>query len=706
MRFKAKIIPVVLVLIILISGSVSAEDYDYTVNGKETVAIPKTYTYSYSINRTDITQGNIYFEQPSALMLGKDGYLYVADTGNNRVVKMLKDGSMTEVFTEASGKTFNAPQGVYANSDGTFYVADTGNGRIVYLDSSGECIKEYGLPESSMLSDVSVYSPTKIAPSQNGGLYVLMGETIMSVDSNNEFKGYIGQTDIGFSFKDWLLRLVASDEQKKVIAKRTASNYISFCIDDEGIIYATGYDTKEGEIKALNSVGINIYRKYGSIDGASNPLSDAFYNFFSGNIIGKSFRFGETVDGEFPTLSGITVDGNGIVTVIEKENGKLYQYDRAGNLLTVFGGLGTEKGKFGIPSDLTVDSDGKIYVLDSSNGNIQVFEPTEFIKTVQAATTAYYNGDYAASDALWNDVLATDSLYPLAHYGKGMTAYKSQNYKAAMEEFSYANYRSEYSKAFYKYRYEYMQERFGITVLIAALILTAVILAVKFLLKKSGKVLYEFEYCGIDRLSVTDGLWLGIACCFHPIRTVQSIKGAKKRLNLISALIFVLLAVAVRFFFIYTVHYPLQDVELYNVNITTEIIKLLLPCFTWTLSVYLITSQVNGEATFGETLIADIYCTVPYIFVIPFAALLSQVLCTNEKLLFAILVNGVVLLSMCLLVRTVMILNDYTIAKTFAVCIASAAVMILLWFVAILGYSLIERIIVFIKEIILESMLI
>lgn len=707
MRRTVKVITLFLAVAALFSTTAAAQEYDYTINGEETVAIPKSYTYSYSINKLNLSENvNAYLNQPTAMMFGKDGYLYVADTGNNRVVKLACDGSSAEFFTSAAGKGFNAPQGVYACEDGSVYISDTGNGRIVYLNASGECIKEYGLPESTMLSDITIYAPTKISPSPGGGLYILMGETIMSVDSNNEFQGYIGQTDVGFDFTDWLLRLVASDEQKKVITKRTASNYISFCIDDEGIIYATSYDTGEGEIKALNSVGINIYRKYGTIDGASNPISDAFYRFFSGNIIGKSFRYGEVTEGNLPTLSGITVNKNGIVTVIEKENGKLYQYDRSGNLLAVFGGLGTSNGTFGIPADITTDDEGRIFVLDSSFGNIQVFEPTDFIKTVQAATTAYYNGDYASSDELWNKVLDTDSLYPLAHYGIGMTAYKSGDYKKAMEEFSYANYRTEYSKAFTKYRYQYMQNHFGLVVIVLVLSIIVLLLLIKRLMKKSGKVLYAFEYGNIKKLSVIQGLWLGVACCFHPVRTLQGMKNAKKRLNIFSALIFVFLAVIVRFFFIYTVHYPLQDVELYNVSVVTEIVKLLLPVLSWTVAVYLITSQVNGEATFSETLIANIYCFVPYVFVIPFSALISQILSTNETLLFAFLVNGVILISVCYLFRAVMILNDYSIGKTVAVCIFSVLVTVLLWFVFILGYTMSQSVVNFIKSIIMEIMFI
>ena len=34
---------------------------------------------------------------------------------------------------------------------------------------------------------------------------------------------------------------------------------------DDGMIYATSMERKEGEIKKLNSIGTNIFRKYGSV---------------------------------------------------------------------------------------------------------------------------------------------------------------------------------------------------------------------------------------------------------------------------------------------------------------------------------------------------------------------------------------------------------------------------------------------------------
>ena len=87
----------------------------------------------------------------------------------------------------------------------------------------------------------------------------------MAIDGNGEFRGLYGQTNIGYNLTEALLRIFASEEQQNFITKRLASSYINVTLGNDGMIYATSMERVEGEIKQLNSVGTNVFRKYKSV---------------------------------------------------------------------------------------------------------------------------------------------------------------------------------------------------------------------------------------------------------------------------------------------------------------------------------------------------------------------------------------------------------------------------------------------------------
>src|SRR3989304_10327546 len=82
-------------------------------------------------------KGTKQFDNPSTVYVDAGGRIYIADRGNNRIVRIedMKGAGWTAVGSAGSGaRQFNTPRGVFVDAGGKIYVADTGNNRIVRMD--------------------------------------------------------------------------------------------------------------------------------------------------------------------------------------------------------------------------------------------------------------------------------------------------------------------------------------------------------------------------------------------------------------------------------------------------------------------------------------------------------------------------------------------------------------------------------------------
>ncbi len=87
------------------------------------------------------------FSSPSGIALDTDGNLFVADTGNNRIRRIAPDGLVSTVAGDgepgyvdgpAAQARFDAPVGVAVDPRGNLYVADTYNDRIRVIARNGQ----------------------------------------------------------------------------------------------------------------------------------------------------------------------------------------------------------------------------------------------------------------------------------------------------------------------------------------------------------------------------------------------------------------------------------------------------------------------------------------------------------------------------------------------------------------------------------------
>ena len=134
----------------------------------------------------DGSGGAASFHTPSAVALDAEGNLYVADTGNNRIRKVTKEGVVT---THAGGGSagfrdgpaaeaqFDAPVGVAADSRGNVYVADTYNDRVRVVTKDGQVrtLAGAGPPghaDGGALDAALFDTPCAVAVAESGEVYV------------------------------------------------------------------------------------------------------------------------------------------------------------------------------------------------------------------------------------------------------------------------------------------------------------------------------------------------------------------------------------------------------------------------------------------------------------------------------------------------------------------------------------------------------
>ena len=97
---------------------------------------------------------------------------------------------------------------------------------------------------------------------------------------------------------------------------------------------------------------------------------------------------------EQPYFVDLAVDQYGVINALDAMSRKIYQYDQEGNLLAVFGGQGDVKSRFEYPVSIVTDKAGKVYVLDRDRNNIQIFQPTRFADLIHQASQLHFNGRY------------------------------------------------------------------------------------------------------------------------------------------------------------------------------------------------------------------------------------------------------------------------------------------------------------------------
>lgn len=483
MKYKKRWVILVVIMLMLLSDMpvlaytdvpYHTYNYDYWGNIYYT---PPAYIPDGSISGKDMECGS--FKNPQDIFVADDGRIYIADTGNNRIVVLdtnMKLQRVIEKFdNQGTEDGFKSPHGVYVSADNKIYVADTDNLRIVALNEDGSVFKIISNPESEVLDPNFVFSPLKVAVDYAGRVYSVaknMFQGIMAFDENGNFTGFVGTIPVNISLYEKIWRRLSTKSQRRRQIQFIPTEFTGLDVAPDGFLYATNIDADGIQsVRKFNPKGQDVIKKSKRSARGQVPLSGDLSWRMQGDYGGAS------------RIVDVVYRGSGIYSILDNTRGRIFTYDDEGNLLYIFGGKGSQVGTFRNPVAIEAVED-KILVLDAFRCEVMIFTPSRYGSLINQAVALRYDGDEASAVELWKQVLELDANYELAYVGIGKAYLAAGENKKAMEYFKLGMDREYYSIAYRRYRDDILEENLayiltGIIVLTIALVTRSLVVRFK-----------------------------------------------------------------------------------------------------------------------------------------------------------------------------------------------------------------------------------
>lgn len=456
-------------------------NYDYWEEAHETPAAYAPYK-SYSGQAVGLENG---FSSPGDIYILENGDMYICDTGNNRVVLVDRSMKLKQVIEtiKVNGKEerFNGPQGLYVKDSDHIYVADTGNHRVLLLSASGEAKQVFEDPKSDNLAADFVFVPQKIAVDDAGRLYVVAQnafEGMMCFSEDGEYTGYFGTNRVAVNALDLFWRRFATKEQRSKMLLYIPAEFTNLDIDEDGFVYTTDIDYEsDRSIKRFNPSSVDVLKNYNVTANTETAKTDLIGDLdypLKGNYEGRS------------TLVDIKYRGNGIYSVLDSKRGRIISYDSEGNILYIFGGIGSQFGMLKKPA--AIECYGEyIYVLDQQRAEIVCYRATDYGSLINEGTSLRYDGDEASAVRCWEQVLKLDPNCMAANVGIGKSLLADGRNREAMYYLEAGMDRRNYSIAFKRYRTDVMKKAFPYAISALAVIIAAVFVRKRYRRRKHEK---------------------------------------------------------------------------------------------------------------------------------------------------------------------------------------------------------------------------
>ena len=694
-------------LVVTSSAGSAYQTYTYDKDGQALYS-PDAYTAIKAVNAVDMGL-ETPLANPGDMVTDLSQNIYIADTGNNRIVVLDRYYKLKFTISEFDNDqgvpdSLAAPQGVFVSEpnekyDRLIWVCDTGSNRIVVFDENGEFIRIIEEPESQLFDDNSVYKPVAIAVDSYNRLYVVSSTTYQGVivmTDAGEFTGFIGAQAVSLSAWDIIWRRFQTDAQREASETVVSTEFNNVAINREkNLVYATtstiddadveasirGNDKsgKYSPVKLLNANGTEIMRR----NGFHIPAGE----------IDFSTRSTDDITG-VSTIIDVAVGPENTWSLIDEKRNRIYTYDFDGNLLFAFGDNGTMLGNLG-SIEAVAYQDTNLLILDKTNNNITVFQRTEYGDILLQAIAAESTQDYDLAIDLWTDVLKRNSNFDSAYVGIGQAMYRNKDYANSLTYFESAYDTTNWSNSYKEIRKEWMSTYFIVLLLIIVVVIVGVVL----FFRTMGKINKKVAVSGKKRTFWQEVAY-GFHVIFHPFDGFWDLKH-EKRGSVRASVFFIVLAIATFYYQAIGQGYLMNPYGGYA-SIWGQVLGVLVPLFLFVLANWCLTTLFEGEGSFKDIFIACSYSLVPLPLLIIPATIYSNFCVTTETQIVSFIGTLAFIWLGILIFFGTMVTHDYSMGKNVITVLGTIVAMVFIMFIAVLFTTLVGKIVSLITNLVTE----
>lgn len=353
----------------------------------------------------EVPATSVQFRSPTDVAVDSGGNVYVADSGNNRVWEVNPNGMMHPVAGNglidasvsehipfpATATGLFYPSRIAVDAKGTLFITESGNNRVRKVVSG--LISTFAGPTDVFFTDGHAGFSGDGGPAASARLSLILGGGGLTVDA----EGNLYIADYGND----RVRKVTVSGMINTVAGTTISGYSGdggratsaqlsprgIAVDGANNLYIA--DSDNHRVRRIDTSGV-----IRTIAGNGTP--------------GNAGNGGPAASAQLRNPLGVALDAAGNVYIADSDNNRICRIDTSGVIRTVAGngtaGNGGDGGpatsaQLRGPAGVAVDLAGNVYIADSGNDRIRKVTPAGIISTLAGGGTDDAGENMAATSA-------------------------------------------------------------------------------------------------------------------------------------------------------------------------------------------------------------------------------------------------------------------------------------------------------------------